>query len=198
MYGIPTHIICKVYPPPTQVWPLPIGILFALGFSYELGESTQQAISNLSWIRLLFLFKPGGCCSSSNKTTRHPFALRDVQFSTMSLHFNATYTPNALFLYAKFTGLLLKTYNKIVKVNPISHRHVGHLQACTVVNLRGCVVHSWHRDATRNALLDRIHSWRWCHIISIDYIITSIHSDFYASIPSVGFTESDISAHSFW
>ena len=75
--------------PPTQVSPIRISAFQALDVACQGGMESQQEISDLACITILFLLRPLEYCRVGANTNHRPFLLRDLQFFIGQQPFNA-------------------------------------------------------------------------------------------------------------
>ena len=64
--------------PQTRLRPLPVSVIQALGTAFQGTTVRNIAISDLTWVALFFLLRPGEYCKGGTYTSQHPFRLKDV------------------------------------------------------------------------------------------------------------------------
>ena len=65
----------KQDPPLTRVRPIPVSVLQAIDATYQGGTTRQKASSDLSWIALFFLLRPGEYCRGGADSDHYIFLL---------------------------------------------------------------------------------------------------------------------------
>ena len=101
--------------PSTRVWPLPLRFIQALDTAVQGTTSRNIAISNLTWVALFLLLRPGEYCKGGIDIDQYPFSLKDIQLFTVRHPCNSATVSNAVLAQADFFSLLFTTQNNSVK-----------------------------------------------------------------------------------
>ena len=120
---------------PTRVRPLPVSVIQSLDTAAQGTTARKIAISDLTWVALFFLLRPGEYCKGSTNTSQNPFRLKDVQLFIRQQPYNAATASNAVLAQADFVSLLFTTQKNGVKEKSIGNGCTSHPQGCPVVDM---------------------------------------------------------------
>ena len=95
--------------------PLPLIVIQSLDTAAQGTISINISISNLTWVALFLLLRPGKYCKGSTGTEQYPFSLKDIQLFILQQTYNSATVSNAVLYQADFVSLLFTTHNNGVK-----------------------------------------------------------------------------------